>query len=287
MRLTRASSLALAVVLLSGCGLLPGDSDGTPRQRIRDAIAEARTAIEAEVERARAEAREKQTGGTGDVSRERPPRVDALRTDTNTRFDYDEYRRTLEQVIASLEAYWSKALPAAFDVPYSSPTRYAYYRPEDGGGPRCGTEQAPPRNAFYCPAGDFIAWDETGLMIPYYVQAGDFAAAFVLAHEFGHAMQARLPRKERLGVLTELQADCFAGAWSRSVQEEGLLSEGDLDEATLAVFSARDVPGTEFTDPAAHGSGFERTRAFTDGYEDGPSACYPAPAQDWVVARTS
>jgi len=51
----------------------------------------------------------------------------------------------------------------------------------------------------------------------------------------------------------------------------------------LAVFSARDLPGTSFTDPAAHGSGFERTRAFTDGYEGGPTSCYPAPAEQWVV----
>ena len=123
-------------------------------------------------------------------------------------------------------------------------------------------------------------------MIPYYVQAGDFAAAFVLAHEFGHAMQARLPQKERPGILNELQADCFAGAWSRYVQDEGYLAQGDLDEATLAVFSARDLPGTKFTDPAAHGSGFERTRAFTDGYSDGADACYPAPADRWLVGRS-
>jgi predicted metalloprotease len=287
--LSRALSVALSVVLsvalLVGCGLLPGDVDGTPRERFRDAVAEARSAIEAEVERAVEQAKERQRGETGEIRESRPPRVDAIRTDTNTAFDYDEYTQTLEQVLASLEVYWARALPESFSVAYSSPQRYAYYRPEEGPGPRCGSEQAPPRNAFYCPPGDFIAWDETGLMIPYYVQAGDFAAAFVLAHEFGHAMQARLPRRERLTVLSELQADCFAGAWSRSVQEEGLLEAGDLDEATLAVFSARDVPGTAFTDPAAHGSGFERTRAFADGYEDGPTACYPAPAEDWVVAR--
>ncbi|MCA1720476.1 MAG: neutral zinc metallopeptidase [Actinobacteria bacterium] len=209
--------------------------------------------------------------------------MDAIRTDTNTRFDYDEYTQTLEQVLRSLQDYWSKALPASFGVPYSGPKRYAYYRPEQAPGPPCGRQPAPRKNAFYCPEDDFLAWDETGLMIPYYVQAGDFAAAFVLAHEFGHAMQARLPRREELGVLLELQADCFAGSWSRYVQDEGLLQAGDLDEATLAVFSARDVPGTEFTDPRAHGSGFERTRAFTDGYEGGPKACYPAPAEDWVV----
>jgi uncharacterized protein len=271
--------------LLCGCGLLPGDVDGTPRERFAEAVADVRAAVEAEVERAVEQARERQAETTGDLGRDEPPRVDAIRTDTNTAFDYEEYTATLEQVISSLEQYWAERLPADFDVAYSSPSRYTYYRPEQGGGPRCGGQEAPPRNAFYCPAGDFIAWDETGLMIPYYVQAGDFAAAFVLAHEFGHAVQARLPGQERLGLLVELQADCFAGAWARHVQEEGLLEAGDLDEATLAVFSARDVPGTDFTDPRAHGSGFERTRAFADGYEGGPPACRPAPESDWVVGR--
>lgn len=277
-------ALLAVLLLVSGCGLLPGDSDGTPRERFSQAVAQAREAIEAEVERAVEEARQQQERQTGEVERGSDPGVDAIRTDTNTAFEYDEYTATLQQVIASLEEYWATALPEHFDVRYSSPSRYAYYRGEQGG-PRCGGQAAPPRNAFYCPAGDFIAWDETGLMIPYYVQAGDFAAAFVLAHEFGHAMQQRLPQRERPGILNELQADCFAGAWSRHVQDQGLLEAGDLDEATLAVFSARDLPGTDFTDPRAHGSGFERTRAFTDGYEDGPGACSPAPGQDWVVAR--
>ena len=284
MRSARLLPLALSTVLVAGCGLLPGDSDGTPRERFRAAVEDARTAIEAEVKRAVEEARERQAQESGDVPTDGDaPRVDAIRTDTNTAFDYDEYTATLQQVIASLEAYWAKALPETFGVDYSSPSRYVYYRPDQGQGPRCGGQEAPARNAFYCIPEDFIAWDETNLMIPYYVQAGDFAAAFVLAHEFGHAMQARLPRQERLTVLSELQADCFAGAWARSVQEEGLLQAGDLDEATLAVFSARDVPGTEFTDPAAHGTGFERTRAFSDGYEQGPARCAPAPAEDWVL----
>ena len=287
--LSRCLPLAVSVVLLSGCGLLPGDADGTPRERFTEAVEDVRSAVQREIDAAVEQAKEQQTGGTGEVAEggpgRRPPQVDAIRTDTNTAFDYAQYTETLEGVITSLEEYWAEALPA-LGVPFTPPESYSYYRPEDGGGPSCGGEQAPAKNAFYCPPGDFIAWDETGLMIPYYVQAGDFAAAFVLAHEFGHAMQARLPRKEQRGILVELQADCFAGAWARHVQEEGLLEAGDLDEATLAVFSARDVPGTDFTDPAAHGTGFERTRAFSDGYEGGPASCYPAPGQDWLVTRT-
>jgi hypothetical protein len=272
----RTAVLALVLVLLTGCGDLPGPSDqGSARDRASAVLDEVRRAVE--------EAKRRAEEQSGDVARERPAQGQPIRTDTQTAFEYDRYPATLEVVFASLEQYWAQALPEAFGVEFTPPTRYVYYRPDEEPGPRCGQEQAPAKNAFYCPAGDFIAWDESGLVIPYYVQAGDFAAAFVLAHEFGHAMQARLPRQERLTVLSELQADCFAGAWARSVQEQGLLDAGDLDEATLAVFSARDVPGTKFTDPRAHGTGFERTRAFTDGYADGPRACAPAPAREWII----
>ncbi|MCW2779096.1 MAG: LpqM protein [Frankiales bacterium] len=288
MPLRRPLVLALcATLLLSGCGLLPGSSDGTPRQHLRQALDDVRSAVQKQIDDAVAKAKAQQSGDTGTVDRQGSPQVDAIRTDTNTAFDYAEYTKTLQGVLTSLETYWSTALPGQLGAPFSAPKRYSYYRPEDGPGPTCGGEPAPAKNAFYCPSGDFIAWDETGLLIPYYVQAGDFAAAFVLAHEFGHAMQARLPKKEAPGILSELQADCFAGSWARAVQDQGALSAGDLDEATLAVFSARDVPGTKFTDPQAHGSGFERTRAFSDGYEGGPKACYPAPAQEWLVGQTA
>ena len=272
-----AAAAALAL-LLTGCTGSAADSVDRARERATALVEDVRDAVE--------QAKERAGAASGEVGRQAPTTsTRQIRTDTNTAFDYQEYTSTLEQVLGSLQTYWSRTLPAEFGVTYSSPSRFSYYRGEEGGGPSCGGQPAPPKNAFYCPAGDFIAWDETGLVIPYYVSAGDFAAAFVLAHEFGHAMQARLPRQQQLPVLTELQADCFAGAWSRSVQDEGYLQAGDLDEATFAVFSARDVPGTAFTDPAAHGTGFERTRAFTDGYSDGAGACFPAPEQDWLVGR--
>ena len=275
-RVATAATAALCL-LLTGCTGSAQESVDRARERATSLVEDVRDAVEQAKDRAAAQ---------GDVGRQAPAApARPIRTDTNTAFDYAQYTATIELVIASLEEYWSTALPEAFGVEYSSPSRYVYYRPEEQPGPSCGGEQAPPRNAFYCPAGDFIAWDESGLVIPYYVGAGDFAAAFVLAHEFGHAMQARLPEREPLTILSELQADCFAGAWSRHVQEQGQLNAGDLDEATLAVFSARDLPGTPFTDPAAHGTGFERTRAFADGYEDGPGRCYPTPAYRWLVGQ--
>ncbi len=269
------AALAIAGLLLGGAGCtVAGDPNGGSDGRdLADIV---RDAIE--------EAKERQQGGSGNTSGESEP-GGTIGTDGRTEFNYDQYQSTIKGTLGLLERYWTETLPT-LGAEYSSPRAYTYYRSDEGEGPACGQEKAPPNNAFYCPAGDFIAWDESGLMIPYYVQGGDFAASFVLAHEFGHAMQARLPRQEELGVLRELQADCFAGAWARWVSQQKLLAAGDLDEATLAVFIARDVPGTPWTDPAAHGSGFERTRAFGDGFESGAKSCYPAPAEDWVIAQT-
>ncbi len=273
-----AAVAALVVALaLAGCsGAGEGEASGTdtrgPVERVTDVV---KRAIEEAKQR-----RQERSGG--EQGREDPGVT--IGTQAKPAFDYAAYQRTLSTTFGLLERYWAQTLPE-LGGRYSDPSRYVYYRSDEGGGPECGGEAAPARNAFYCPAGDFIAWDESGLMIPFYVQGGDFAASFVLAHEFGHAMQVRLPRQERTSLLRELQADCFAGAWAAWVADQDLLAAGDLDEATLAVFSARDVPGTPWNDPRAHGSGFERTRAFGDGFEAGADACYPAPAQEWVLSR--
>jgi uncharacterized protein len=265
-------ALALLLALLAPAACSGSGSDSGQQPSLRDVVAKA-------IERAR-EARNGDSGSTTS----QPSPTSTLGTDGRTSFDYTQYQRTVASTLGLLEDYWRTTLPR-LGGQYRPLSGYTYYRSDQGGGPRCGNEPAPPNNAFYCPAGDFIAWDETGLLIPYYVQGGDFAASFVLAHEFGHAMQARLPKPETTGVLRELQADCFAGAWSRAMSERKLLDPGDLDEATLAVFAARDVPGTPWTDPRAHGSGFQRTRAFGDGFEGDVGECYPAPADRWVLSE--
>ena len=262
----------LAALLPSACAV-GGSDDRTLGDVVREAIAAAKEAREAATGTTGGTGA---PGGTGDA-----PSIGT--SGGRTEFEYAEFQGKTEGVLTLLQSYWSETLPA-LGGRYSDPQGgYRYYRSDEGGGPSCAGQAAPAKNAFYCPAGDFIAWDETGLLIPYYVQGGDFAAAFVLAHEFGHAMQVRLPRQETQGILRELQADCFAGAWAQGMSQAGKLEAGDLDEATLAVISARDVPGTPWTDPAAHGSGFQRTRAFGDGFEGGPAECYPAPADDWII----
>jgi hypothetical protein len=69
------------------------------------------------------------------------------------------------QVIGSLATYWARAMPAELGARYpGNPSGYFYYRPEEKPGPPCGRQQAPPRNAFYCPTMDPVmtADDQVG-----------------------------------------------------------------------------------------------------------------------------
>src|SRR3954447_17452144 len=193
-------ALALAAALLAPAACSSQDSG--QRTSVGDVI---RNAVE--------KARESRQDGSGDTSSQ-PTSTSTIGTDGRSAFDYASYQQTLASTLSLLEEYWRTTLPE-LGGRYRPLHGYTYYRSDQGGGPTCGGEPAPPNNAFYCPAGDFIAWDETGLMIPYYVQGGVFmggewgglitpywggggffAASFFLAHEFGHAMQARLPRQE-------------------------------------------------------------------------------------------
>ena len=96
----------------------------------------------------------------------------------------------------------------------------------------------------------------------------------VFAHEYGHAVQARSNFTART-VTRELQADCFAGAWAKHAKEDGVfdVNAADLDTALAGILDLRDNPGTSNMDPNAHGSGFDRTSAFQDGFDNGLGKC--------------
>lgn len=159
----------------------------------------------------------------------------------------------------------------------------------------CGQETADV-GPFYC-SGDrtvyldinFFAAMETKFGV-----SGDFAEAYVVAHELGHHIQnllgittrvaqlteARPTEKNTLSVRVELQADCFAGVWAHSTYERDLLEPGDIDEALHAAqtvgddFLARAQGATVDPDSWTHGSSAQRQQWFTTGYEEGdPDAC--------------
>lgn len=159
----------------------------------------------------------------------------------------------------------------------------------------CGNAQSA-MGPFYCP-GDHKVYIDLGFyedLRRRFGAPGDFAQAYVLAHEIGHHVQsvvgteAKMRKAQRanpsqanaLSVRMELQADCYAGVWAHSTAQRDLLERGDLDEgieAAAAVgddriqeMSGRNVSPESFT----HGSSQQRRRWFRRGFETGdPGAC--------------
>jgi predicted metalloprotease len=190
--------------------------------------------------------------------------------------------------LADLESYWSEALPAVFGREFR-PLEGGYFSvdPDDvdpGEYPRgvgCGAQPLEvENNAFYCqapgrPQSDSISYDRAflGELAEGY---GVFLPALVMAHEFGHAVQARVGAP-RSSIATETQADCLAGSWTRWVAEgeapRSRLREPDLDDLLRGYFLLRDPVGTSTAEQSAHGSYFDRVSAFQDGFDDGPEAC--------------
>jgi uncharacterized protein len=149
---------------------------------------------------------------------------------------------------------------------------------------------------FYCPADERVYIDLTFFedMESQLGAGGDFAYAYVIAHEMGHHVQQEQGTSgevqklssqnpddaNALSVRLELQADCYAGIWANTVFEEGALEEGDLDEAFGASEAVGDdrlqkrSTGRVDPDSFTHGSSAQRKKWFKTGYEGGdPGAC--------------
>ncbi len=159
----------------------------------------------------------------------------------------------------------------------------------------CGTGRSA-TGPFYCPGDQkvYIDLDFYKLMEQRFNVAGDFAKAYVIAHEVGHHVQnlmgitdkmeaARRTSSESqanaLSVRLELQADCFAGVWAnRANQARSILESGDV-EAGLAAATAigddtlqRQSQGTVVPDSFTHGSSAQRVRWFKKGIDNGDVA---------------
>jgi hypothetical protein len=105
--------------------------------------------------------------------------------------------------------------------------------------------------------------------------AGDFAVAYVLAHEYAHNLQQELGVFDNsVGAAAkpyELQADCMAGTWASSVYEQGLLEPGDLQEATDAALAVGDF---DVGNAQYHGTPEERRDTLLTGFDSGdPATC--------------
>jgi len=196
-----------------------------------------------------------------------------------------KYDASIDSTIADIQAYWSQTMPDVYGQQYEAiPTDRIYPYSESNPPPNCddgGQTKAPYQdvagNAFYCSNGDFVAYDEQGLLPKLRENFGEFAVGLVFAHELGHAIQARVGYQPSATVYMEQQADCFAGAWAQHVaasDDAGVhLSTDDLDTALAGLLTLSDPSGTDGGQDGAHGNGFDRVSAFQDGYEGGAQTC--------------
>ncbi len=203
----------------------------------------------------------------------------------------DELADFVSVVLAETEDTWGSIFAAA-GRRYEPPRLVLF---TDAVQSACGMSSAA-TGPFYCPADQQVYLD-LGFFneLRRFGASGDFALAYVIAHEVGHHVQTlvgtesevrdlrqRVGRRQAnaLSVLMELQADCYAGVWGRSVQERALLDAGDVEEGLNAAasigddrlqrMSGRRVQPESFT----HGSSAQRVEWFRRGLSTGSTdAC--------------
>ena len=233
------------------------------------------------------------TGQVPDVQQAPAPGQVGQRSQAQQSSPADQQQKEFVSVIlASTEDTWTAVLPQQARIQYQPPRLTLF---EDAVQSACGFAQAA-MGPFYCPADQRLYLD-----ISFFNQLsrmgapGDFGRAYVIAHEVGHHVQNLLGTERRvmqlrrsvgredanaLSVLTELQADCYAGVWAKSTQQRDKLDAGDIEEGINAAASVGDdrilaqagrrVSADNFT----HGSSQQRVSWFRKGFESGdPRAC--------------
>jgi uncharacterized protein len=205
----------------------------------------------------------------------------------------DELGTFAAVVLASTEDTWNTLLPR-LGAQYQEPVLVLY---RDAWPSACGLGQSA-MGPFYCPADgkvylDLSFFDEMSQRLG---APGDFAQAYVIAHEVGHHVQnvlgissqmRELQQRARsqaeandLSVRLELQADCLAGVWGHFAARDGLIEPGDFEEGLRAAAAIgddrlqRQTRGYVSPDSFTHGSSEQRMRWLHAGLESGdPNAC--------------
>jgi hypothetical protein len=203
----------------------------------------------------------------------------------------DDAKQFVSAVLADTEDTWS-AIFKAGGATYQAPRLVLF---SGRTGTACGTGQAA-MGPFYCPADsqvyiDLSFYDE---LKQRFQAPGDFAQAYVIAHEVGHHVQHLLGITDKidrmqggnqsgadsLSVRVELQADCFAGVWAYHANQRKILEVGDVEEALNAATAIGDDKlqeegqGYVVPDSFTHGSSAQRVRWFKQGMQSGDiNAC--------------
>ena len=227
-------------------------------------------------------------GGSGDTT-SLPPEMPGPSTEMTTaeKAADDERAKFVGVVLAETEDVWNKIF-AAQGKDYPEPTLVLF---RDAVQSACGNASAAV-GPFYCPGDQHLYVDlsfyedmQKKLNAP-----GDFAMAYVIAHEVGHHIQnlngtaekvSRLRQQvneteyNRYSVKLELQADFLAGVWAHYTQQKNILESGDIEEALTAANAIGDdllqkrSQGYVVPDAFTHGTSEQRVYWFKKGYQTG------------------
>ncbi|MFC3076328.1 KPN_02809 family neutral zinc metallopeptidase [Shinella pollutisoli] len=199
----------------------------------------------------------------------------------------EETKAFMATVLAETEDTWNGIFQAAGST-YQEPRMVLFSGSVQSA---CGFASAA-TGPFYCP-GDNKVYLDMGFfdeLARKFDAAGDFAQAYVVAHEVGHHVQnltGVLPRfnqqrrsmseveANQMSVRVELQADCYAGVWGHYTRQKGLLEQGDLEEALNAATQIGDdtlqkrMQGYVVPESFNHGTSEQRRRWFKRGFDSG------------------
>ena len=216
-------------------------------------------------------------GGTGTLS-------PGTTVDTQEQQDLVEF---VSVVLADTEDVWHKVFQEA-NRNYDEPKLVLFTGAVDSA---CGYADAAV-GPFYCPGDQQVYLDLSFFeeLKRRFGAPGDFAQAYVIAHEVGHHVQQELgimtqvnelrsraseTEANELSVRLELQADCFAGVFANHTSELGNLEAGDIQEAMTAAAAIgddklqKDATGTVRPDTFTHGTSAQRQKWFNAGYKGG------------------
>lgn len=224
---------------------------------------------------------------TGRLLEQLPQTSDRQQTSRPASAQEEELKQFVSVVLAETEDAWTEAF-RQLGREYRKPTLVLFTDQVESACGAAGAAVGP----FYCPGDEKLYIDLSFFqeLRTKFGAPGDFAVAYVVAHEVGHHVQNLLGTMERVhaaqrrmskaqgnevSVRLELQADFYAGVWAHYARNRGIVEEGDIEEALGAAHSVgddrlqREAQGYVVPDSFTHGSSEQRARWFRKGFETG------------------
>jgi predicted metalloprotease len=228
------------------------------------------------------------TGGEVDMSQLPIPTQSSKQLSPEQQAAQDKQAKFVKVVLQETENVWNDIFPKEFNSDYPEPTLVLFSGATQSG---CGSASSS-TGPFYCPGDQKVYIDLSfgqDLSNRFGVK-GEFAFAYVVAHEVGHHIQtvlgisskvARLRQQlskeeyNKYSVMMELQADFLAGVWAHHIQGMGLLERGDIESALMAANAIGDdrlqkeAQGHAVPESFTHGTSEQRMYWFKKGFETG------------------